>query len=208
MKHLSRKWLIVVAVLLAGVFAVGVPVLASTGNNPATAPPIGNGYGAGCADSGALTRLATALGLTPADLTVQLQSGKTLAAIAGEKNVATSVLVDTIVAPFEARIALQVQNGYLTQAQAQTYLDAARQAGGNLLTQNLASVAGNNSWAGFCGNYLNGDNIGFGPMGPGMRGVPGEYNGNLVPPTNPALTPPVTPPVYGWGMIGGGWGCR
>jgi len=208
MKHLSRKWLIVVAVLAVGVFAVGVPVLASTGNNPATAPPIGNGCGQGCPDSSTLIRLGTALGLTPADLTLQLQSGKTLATIAGEKNVATSAVVDAIVAPFEARIALQVQNGYLTQAQAQTYLDAARQAAGNLLTQNLASVTGNNSWTGFCGNYLNGEGIGFGPMGPGMRGVLGGYNGNLVPPATPALTPPITPPVRGWGMVGGGWSCR
>jgi len=207
MKGISRKWLIGIAVLLAALFAVGVPVLAAAGNDNPTTPALNNGYGPGCVDSGTLARVATVLGVTPADLSTQLQSGKTLAAIAGDKNVATSAVVEAIIAPFEARVNLQVQNGYLTQTQAQTYLDAARQAAGKLLTLNLASVTGYNNWAGFCGNYLdaNGNPVnGFSPMGPGMMASPGWRIGDPVPPSTPALTPP----VYGWGMMGGGWGCR
>ena len=211
MKSISRKWLIVVAVLLVGLFAVGVPVLASSGNNtPGTVPAVVNSaYGSICSDFGTLGRLASVLGLTPADLSSQLQSGKTLAAITGEKNVPKSKVVDAIIAPYAARVALQVQYGFLTQAQAQTLLDAANQAAANLLTQNLASVTGLNGWVGFCGSFLNaGLNIstGFGMMGSGMMG---GFNGNQVPSSiTPPAVNPATPPVYGGGMMGGAWGSR
>ena len=205
MKSISKKWLIAVAVLLVGLFAVGVPVLASAGNNdPGQVPVVGNNaYGVNCMDSGTLARLATALGMTPADLTVQLQSSKTLAAIAGEKNVPTSALVEAIIAPYAARIAQQFQNGYLTQTQAQTYLDAARQAATNLLALNLATVGGFNNWSGFCGNYLNAG-AGLGAIGPGMMG---GY-GNLFQPVTVPATPGSATPGIGWGMMGGGFGCR
>ena len=203
MKSISKKWLIAVAVLLVGLFAVGVPVLASAANNSPTVPAVHNGYGPGCVDSGTLARVATALGLTPSDLATQLQSGKTLAAIAAEKKVPTATLVEAIIAPFEERVNLQVQNGYLTQTQAQTYIDAARQAATNLLALNLATVGGSNTWVGFCGNYLNAG-AGLGEMGPGMMG---GY-GNLFQPVTVPATPGSATPGIGWGMMGGGFGCR
>ena len=188
-------WLIIIAVLVASLFAVGVPVLASTaGNNPA-APSLSNGYGPGCVDSGTLARVATVLGLTPADLATQIQSRKTLAAIAAEKKVATSALIEAIIANFQARVTLQVQNGYLTQTQAQTYLDAARQAAANLLTLNLATAGGSDTWAGFCGEYL-GNGTGFGPGMMGGRDCTGLTTGTTA------------TPGIGWGMMGGGFGRR
>ncbi|PPD58440.1 hypothetical protein [Dehalogenimonas etheniformans] len=200
MKGISKKWLVVLAVAVVAIFAVGVPALAATGNPGPTLPAVNNGYGPGCVDSGTLARVATVLGLTPADLATQLQSGKTLGSIATEKNISSSAVVDAIIANFQARINLQVQNGYLTQTQAQTYLDAARQAAQNLLTLNLASVSGSNTWAGFCGEYLNAS-VGPGPFGPGMMGG-WSYTSDTVTPGNPAA------PGFGWGMMGGGWGCR
>ncbi|XUW99713.1 MAG: hypothetical protein TUN42_07415 [Dehalogenimonas sp.] len=221
MKNLSRRWLIGIAVVAIGLFAVGVPVLAaSVGKSPAPqvgAPGAANAYNAVALDSGTLSRLATALGLTPADLTAQLQAGKTLAALAGEKNAPTATLVEAIIAPYADQVALQVKYGYITQAQAQTLLDNARQAAGTLLTQNLATVSGVNSWTGFCGNYLNGNpntNTGWGMMGSGMMGSGmmggwGGYTVNPVPATGTTTTatPPQPSTATGWGMMGG-WGCR
>ena len=218
MKNLSKKWIIGIAIVALGLLAVGVPVLASSGNNtPATgSTTVTNNYGPVCLDSITLGRLATALGLTPADLTSQLQSGKTLAAIAAQKNVSNSVLVDAITAPYAAQVALQVQYGYLTQAQAQTILDAARQVAGNLLTQNLTTAGGIGCWTGFCGNYLNGNAApvtGQGMMGSGMMGGWGGYTSvpSPITGTTTTVTPGVpattTQPVTGWGMMGG-WGCR
>jgi hypothetical protein len=206
MKNISKKWLIIPAILIVALFAVGVPVLAANGDNSPVQTPavVYTAYGLGCVDSGTLYRVAAVLKVTPADLATQLRSGKTLAAIAGEKNVATSAVVDAILAPFTARVNLALQNGNLTQAQAQTYLDAARQAAGNLLTLSLTSAIGGNTWAGFCGDFLN---SGFGP---GMMGILGGCMGNPLvgPVTVPNAPAPSLPKVIGRGMMGGGFGCR
>ena len=86
-------------------------------------------------------------------------------------------------------------------AQAQTALDAARQAAQNLLTLNVTSAGGYNGWAGFCGDYLN-TSAGPGPFGPGMMGGWGYTGDTTVTPGNQAA------PGFGWGMMGGGFGCR
>ena len=76
--------------------------------------PGGGGPGGG-AD---LAAAATALGMTEADLRTAVQSGKTLAAIAKEKNVSVDTLIAALVKAEKERIAKEVTDGHLTQAQA------------------------------------------------------------------------------------------
>lgn len=65
-----------------------------------------------------LDAAAGVLGMTIDELRTQLQSGKSLAAIAGEKDVPVGQVVSAIVADARARLAQAVTDGKLTQAQA------------------------------------------------------------------------------------------
>jgi hypothetical protein len=67
---------------------------------------------------GGLAAAATTLKMTEADLRAALAAGKTLAAIAAEKNVPVNTLVDALVEAATTRIAQDVTDGRLTQAQA------------------------------------------------------------------------------------------
>jgi hypothetical protein len=215
---LKKKLLIgvvVLAVALLG-FGITVPALAAPGN-----APVNNGV---YVDSPTLARLAAVLGLTPEELNTQLQTGKTLAQIAQEKNVLTATLIDAIIALYADQVALQVKYGYVTQERSRGLLDAARKHAGYLLEQNLASAQGYNNGYGGCGNWggnMMGGNygpgngwgmMGNGIIGPGMMGEWGGYN-------NPNTTPGANPTTpgrtgfqgqsrnsgRGWGgMMGGG----
>ena len=65
-----------------------------------------------------LAAAATALGLTAEDLRGELQAGKSLATIAGERNVPVAQVVSALVADAEARLSQAVTDGRLTQAEA------------------------------------------------------------------------------------------
>lgn len=65
-----------------------------------------------------LEAAATALGLTPDELRRELQTGTSLATIAGERNVPVGQVVSALVADAEAKLARAVTNGRLTQGQA------------------------------------------------------------------------------------------
>ena len=65
-----------------------------------------------------LEAAATALGLTPEELRTELQAGKSLATIAGERDVEVAKVVEALVADARARLAQAVTDGKLTQAQA------------------------------------------------------------------------------------------
>jgi hypothetical protein len=65
---------------------------------------------------------AEKLGMTQADLVAQLHSGKTIAQIATDKNVALTTIVDAFIAPRKAHLETLVANGQLTQAQMDTML--------------------------------------------------------------------------------------
>jgi hypothetical protein len=76
----------------------------------------GHGFRGGPrADLGAA---AKALGMSETDLLTELRAGKSLAAVAKEKNVAVDTLVAALVAQEKQRIADAVKAGRLTQAQA------------------------------------------------------------------------------------------
>jgi hypothetical protein len=69
-----------------------------------------------------LTDVATVLKLTEAELKTQLDSGKSLSAVAAAQNVNVQLVIDAVVAEMKAHIAEEVALGELTQAQADAKL--------------------------------------------------------------------------------------
>lgn len=86
----------------------------------------GHGHGPGRGGFGKLDAAATALGMSAEDLRTALQGGKSLAAIAGEKGVAVSAVVDALVNELKAHLAEHVSSGRNTQAEADQMLANAR----------------------------------------------------------------------------------
>ncbi len=76
------------------------------------------GHGAG------LAAAAKALGMSETDLATALRSGKSLASVAKEKGVDVQKVIDALVAEAKQRLADAVENGRLTQAQADQRLEA------------------------------------------------------------------------------------
>ncbi|MBC7678677.1 MAG: hypothetical protein H7233_06780, partial [Pseudorhodobacter sp.] len=70
---------------------------------------------------------AKTLGLTPAQLRTQLQSGKSLAQVAAAQKVSGTTLVDALVTVAQDQLAVDVKAGRLTQARADTISAGLRQ---------------------------------------------------------------------------------
>ncbi len=68
--------------------------------------------------AGSIATIAKALGISESDLMTALQGGKTIAAVATEKGVALSTVVDAVVAEQTTALAKAVTDGRITQAQA------------------------------------------------------------------------------------------
>jgi hypothetical protein len=90
-----------------------------------TGPMSGAGMMGASADS-LLAVVAEQVQMTQADLVAVLQTGKTMAQVAADHNVAVATIVDAFIAPRAAQLAQRVANGQLTQAQADTMLAAMR----------------------------------------------------------------------------------
>ncbi|MFL6242865.1 MAG: hypothetical protein ACJ73V_07560 [Acidimicrobiia bacterium] len=100
--------------LVAAVMVTGV--LVAGGNAAWAAQPDGSGgsgaSGGGAAQQGrrghgaplALQTAATAIGISPEDLSTQIRGGKTVAAVAGEHNVDPATVVNAVVAALNQRI--------------------------------------------------------------------------------------------------------
>ncbi|HST81059.1 MAG TPA: hypothetical protein VLL08_04935 [Kineosporiaceae bacterium] len=80
--------------------------------------PGGGGFGGHRGGGHDLSTAATALGMTEADLRTALGSGKTLAAVAKEKSVSVDTLISALVKAEKERIAKEVTDKKITQAQA------------------------------------------------------------------------------------------
>ena len=123
---------VLAAALIAASSAYAVSKLHGTSSSPGTAGPLsgtpissnggGHTFGGPAGDhrgrGGDLAAAATYLGVTQADLLTSLQSGKTLAQVAGAtsgKSVAG--LIDALVAAEKTELAAAVTAGRLTQAQ-------------------------------------------------------------------------------------------
>ncbi|MBI2958002.1 MAG: hypothetical protein HYY32_04080 [Chloroflexi bacterium] len=137
-------------------------------------------------------RVAALFGVTAADLQAQLQSGKTLAAMATEKGVSQDNLVKTILGPMSEQMDLMVKYGYMTREQADSMAGRMKTWAQNLTTSKLTALDG----AGFMG----------GMMGDMMGNMMGDRN-------TPSKSGIGQTPGAGWGgmmqgggMMGGGMG--
>jgi hypothetical protein len=218
---LTKRWLIPTGILALILLVVGitVPVMAAS-------PTTNNSYGNSYIDGPTMTRLATVLGMTPPDLSNQLTSGETLAALAQEHNVTTQALEDAIVALYADQLTTQVKYGYLTQDQANIQLANAKKQAGSLLQQDMSKITANsnndddNTFFEGCWNFMRGrgwspgsnSSSGWGGfMGPGMMYGWG-FNSNdpgttPTPNSNSNNNPASSRGFGGWGTGGmmGGW---
>ena len=103
--------------------------------------------------------------MTSIELTTELQTGKTIADIAQEKDVSLDTIADAFLAPRTERMTLMVSNGIITQEQADTMLATIK---ANLIAQlsgegmpgwGACSGVGDTDGDGIC------DNAGRGPRG-------------------------------------------
>lgn len=183
-----KKLLVTVSlVLLLGLLIVGSALPALAHNSESGGAIASSGV---ALDQPTVVRLAEVLEVTPEELVSLLQAGETLSEIAAAQNIDEEAVVAAILAPHTSQIALRVDYGYITQAQADAMLAEAEEYAHSLLTRDL-SVAGNyGDWEemeeeciGMMGNYdgmMGGDMMGGGMMGNGWGGMMG-------------------------GMMGGGW---
>jgi len=157
------------AVVLAG---TGTAVAAATGHGHAVRGVTAHlGFGArhGGGTSGELSAAATYLGITPAALRADLQSGKTLAQVAdGTSGKSASGLVDALVASEKSTLDAAVSAGKLTAAQEQTLLANVQQRVAALVNGTRPSLPGPGKGFGF------GFGRGFG--GGNRGGLPGGMN--------------------------------
>ena len=192
----TQTWLTLVGIALAIVVAIAVaPAVWAQGPmdgyGPGQAqgrmaggtPGAGNGMGQrggmggmrgqmGGPQQSLIAVAADTLGMPQADLIAQLQGGKTIAQVAGEKNVALDTIVNAFVATRQARMAQAVAAGRMTQAQADAMLATMRANVTAQLSQPW-SPQGPGAGAGYVDANGDGvcDNAGSGRMGAGrMRG--------------------------------------
>jgi polyhydroxyalkanoate synthesis regulator phasin len=88
--------------------------------------PGGHGFGFRHGHEGKLDAAATYLGMTPAALRSALEDGKTLARIAKDRGKSVDGLVDALVAEKKKGIDQAVEDGHLTRAQADAFLQGLR----------------------------------------------------------------------------------
>jgi len=122
--------------------------------------PFGGKWGA--ADGGPLAAAAEALDMTAEDLLTELQAGKTIAAVAEEKGVELDTIVDAYVEQMSEQLATAVENGKMTQDQADSMLEKTRER-----IQGMLDQTWDQTW----------DKGGFHHFGPGER--PGRSNEDL-----------------------------
>jgi Flp pilus assembly secretin CpaC len=114
----TRHWIIIASATLALIAVLSLPSLTlARGPNGGT----GNGPGGmmGGQQQSLVAVAAQVLGIPQADLIAQLQSGKTIKDVAGDK---TGAIVDAFVKARADQMAAQVSAGRLTQAQADQML--------------------------------------------------------------------------------------
>jgi hypothetical protein len=135
----------------------------------------GDRPGFGQRGGGMVDVLAKALGVDAATLQTDLQSGKTIADIATEKNVELSTVVDAVVAERAAALNAAVTSGRLTQEQVDAQIALLKADLTAAFSQPMGRGFGMMGMGGFDGP-MGGFNGGFG--GPGRPGNhPGGFGG-------------------------------
>lgn len=99
---------------------------ARLGPGNADAPRFGLGLRWGGPENSLVAVAAEQLGLTRTDLIAELQSGQAIADVAAEKNVALETIVEAFIAPRAEQLAALVDNGQLTQEEADAMLATMR----------------------------------------------------------------------------------
>jgi hypothetical protein len=145
------------------------------------------GFGAG---EGMLAVVAEQLGIEPAALVTELQSGKTIAELAEANSVATDDIVAAVVAVHQERLDAAVAAGTLTQEEADAHIVLATSHIQSMLDQPLT---GRGRGMGMGGGFGMGGPNGDGQRG-GGRGHGNGFHGNFpgVPPVAPDVSPEVT----------------
>lgn len=120
MKTTSRFTRVAVSaglVVSVGAAVLGITSFASAQTSETSSAPQVIGAPASPRQS-PLAGVATALGMTEAELRTELEAGKSIAQVAETKNIDLQVVVDALIAQHKAHIAEHVAEGKLTQAQA------------------------------------------------------------------------------------------
>ena len=140
------------------------------------------GYGAGFQVT---QQVADLLGTTPAELQSRLNAGETLADIAGAAGVGQDQLTETMLAPFSDHLDIMLKYGYLTQAQADTLTQQARERIQTIINNGFSYDGDEDGDWGWMGGMMNGYG---GPQGQSGTGAAPRSG-------------------YGYGgMMGGGFG--
>ncbi len=103
---------------------------------------------------GEFQAVADALGVDLATLQTDLQSGKSIADIATEKNVVLSTIVDAVVAQRQTALTTAVTDGRLTQAQADAQIALLKANLNVMFTKTFTQGAGNRPGMGQAGNGM------------------------------------------------------
>jgi hypothetical protein len=136
---MNKQWMKKGAMALTVMsLAVGGVAVYAQDTSPSVVDPVGPGFGMrgpGMRGFGGLSVVAETLGIEQTELWTELQSGKTIAQLAEEKDVATSAIVDAVIAAHEEWLTTAVTDGTLTQAQADARLALAKADAEVLLDQ-------------------------------------------------------------------------
>jgi len=188
----------VVAVLALGALGLGVAFAQDpTPNSPFTPGGMMGGYWnqqGGSFDMGAMHNwmtstggmhtlvwdsLANALGLTSDELTSELNSGKTLVALAEEKGLDRDALVAELESAHQAGLAQAVTDGILTQEQADAMLSQMAESYESMI-DNMGAGAGYGIMGGR-GGMMSGF---YGRQGSNGQFAPGGCHANFAPPAS------------------------
>ena len=122
----TRSWIIAAGAALALTIALTLPSItfaAGPGTLAGRGPGGGSGGRMGGPQQSLVAIAAQVLGMPQATLVAELQSGKTIADVAGDK---APAIVDAVVQPRADRLAAMVAAGRITQAQADQQLATMR----------------------------------------------------------------------------------
>lgn len=178
----KKIWLvaILVAVVLVGVIGANSAFAQETPTPPDgrawnTGGYCGGGGGMMGSDPVTMKRVAGVLGLTYEQLSARLTKGETIAQVAQAQGVASSLVVNTILAPQSEMLQVRVKNGYLTEAQAQAIQEQARLRIEQAITVPLnGSATSPGGYAPGCGGGTWGG-LGGGMMGGGRGRMMGNW---------------------------------
>jgi len=159
---MKRMKMGIVALVIAVLAISAVAVAAQTPSGTATPPAQGQtqgqppaqgqgrpGRGQGMGMGGEFQVIADALGVDLATLRTDLQSGKTIADIAKEKNVELSTIVDAVVAKAQDNLKTAVTDGRLTQEQADAQIVLLKANLNALFTRKMDQQPGQGNRPGF-----------------------------------------------------------